>query len=87
MNGKTVIEMSRICLPLMRKLRKGIILNISSASVFFPQYLTPYSSVKAMVDNFSQALKFENDEYGITVQISIAGKVYTPAVEKSKIKN
>jgi short-subunit dehydrogenase len=87
MNGKTVIEMSRICLPLMRTMKKGIILNVSSASVFFPQYLTPYSSVKAMVNSFSQSLKFENEEYGVIVQSCIAGKVYTPAVEKSKNKN
>ncbi|XP_070551324.1 very-long-chain 3-oxoacyl-CoA reductase-like [Ptychodera flava] len=62
-------QMTRIVLPAMVEKRKGVIMNISSASGKVPTgLLSVYSATKAYMDFFSRALHTEYESKGITVQ-------------------
>jgi len=68
-NVNSVAEMSHIVLPGMVERKRGVIVNISSASALIPTpFLTLYSATKAFVDTFSQALNTEYKSKGIIVQ-------------------
>lgn len=55
---------------MMKHLRRGVIINIASASALLPTPLVAvYSATKAYVDFLSQALNAEYSDYGITVQV------------------
>jgi len=69
MNINSVAQMSHIVLPGMAERKRGVIVNISSASALKPTpLLTLYSATKAFVDTFSQALNMEYQSKGIIVQ-------------------
>ncbi|XP_055328889.1 uncharacterized protein LOC129581701 [Paramacrobiotus metropolitanus] len=68
-NTIAITMMNRICIPKMKHFRRGLIINISSASALTPSPLAAvYSASKAYVDFLSQALNYEYSDYGITVQ-------------------
>ena len=76
--------MSLLVLGQMVERRKGLILNISSASAFLPTPLmTMYSSTKAFVYKFSEDLGTECAPFGITVQCVLPAFV---ATNMSRIK-
>lgn len=68
-NVVSCTKMTAICLPVMLRKRKGIIINNASASGRIPTpMLTVYSATKAYMDFFSRALNTEYANKGITVQ-------------------
>ncbi|XP_071497171.1 very-long-chain 3-oxoacyl-CoA reductase-B-like [Diadema antillarum] len=68
-NCLTVVMMSYLVLPSMIERRKGVIINVSSASAMNPSpMLTAYSATKAFVDFFSRGLNTEYASKGIIVQ-------------------
>uniref|UniRef100_A0A671THR0 Hydroxysteroid (17-beta) dehydrogenase 3 n=1 Tax=Sparus aurata TaxID=8175 RepID=A0A671THR0_SPAAU len=66
-------ELDQVCAPIFleekQKLRKGVIVNISSgaASIPFPLY-TLYAASKVFVERFSQGLQAEYKDKGIIIQ-------------------
>ena len=68
-NCLSVLMMTHIILPQMIARKKGLVLNISSASGQFPvPLLQIYSSTKAFVDFFSTCLRNECSGSGVDVQ-------------------
>lgn len=83
-NVLSVTRMSLLVLNQMVERKKGLILNISSASAVLPTPLmTMYSSTKAFVHKFSEDLAIEYAPFGITVQCVLPGFV---ATNMSRIK-
>ena len=79
-------KMTAICLPVMLRKRKGIIINNASASGRIPTpMLTVYSASKAYMDFFSRALNTEYADKGIVVQslnpYFVSTKVQKPTVK------
>ncbi|XP_066276105.1 very-long-chain 3-oxoacyl-CoA reductase-like [Branchiostoma lanceolatum] len=68
-NSLSVVKMTRIVLSGMVERKKGVILNISSASGVSPTpLLSLYSASKAFVDYFSRCLAHEYRSKGIIIQ-------------------
>jgi 17beta-estradiol 17-dehydrogenase / very-long-chain 3-oxoacyl-CoA reductase len=77
-NCHSVTFMSKMLLGQMVERKRGIIINISSASGVFPTpLLAVYSGTKAFVDFFSRALDAEYKSKGIIVQSITPGFVAT----------
>ncbi len=72
------LRMIRAFVPGMRKNKKGIIVNISSAADrFAPPYGGSYSSAKAALAMMSEALHFELKHFGIKVILIESGSIKT----------
>jgi len=83
-NVVSVTQMCLLVLPKMVERKKGLILNVSSASAVLPTPLmTMYSSTKAFVFKFSEDLALEYAPFGVTVQCVLPGFV---ATNMSRIK-
>ncbi len=68
-NVVSMINMTRIVLPQMVDRKKGLIVNISSATNFLPApLLTVYAATKAFVKKVSDDLRSEYKNQGITIQ-------------------
>jgi len=68
-NIGTTSLMTKLVIKQMRKRRKGAIINISSASEFQSMPLAAvYSATKTYIKNFSDALREEYSQFGISVQ-------------------
>ena len=83
-NVNSVVKMTEIVLPQMVSKKKGIILNISSASANPPTpMLSLYAATKQFVDCFSQCLAYEYQKKGIIIQCIMPSFV---ATKLSKIR-
>ncbi|XP_041466474.1 very-long-chain 3-oxoacyl-CoA reductase-B-like [Lytechinus variegatus] len=68
-NCLSVVMMTNLVLPAMVERKRGIIINVSSASGMNPSpMLTVYSATKAFVDFFSRGIDVEYRSKGIQVQ-------------------
>jgi len=77
-NILSVTGMTLLVLPKMVEKRKGLILNVSSASAVLPTpLLSMYSSSKAFVEKFSRDLALETQHFGVTVQCVLPSFVAT----------
>lgn len=71
-------RMTLIALPIMERLGKGVILNVSSLSALSPvPLLTMYSASKVYVNFFSKAVQEEYLKKGIIIQSVLPGFVST----------
>jgi len=72
------VQMSHIVLPGMLQRKKGVIVNVSSASsfVYEPMYAV-YAGTKAFINNFTVALHYEYKDQGILVQCAVPAFVST----------
>lgn len=62
--------LTRIVLPGMKQRRQGAIVNISSGSELQPlPYMTAYAASKAYIHNFTLAMQYELEPFGITCQL------------------
>lgn len=77
-NILSVTGMTLLLLPKMAEKRRGLILNVSSASAVLPSpLLSMYSSTKAFVEKFSRDLSLETQHFGVTVQCVLPSFVAT----------
>ncbi|KAK7601272.1 hypothetical protein V9T40_008713 [Parthenolecanium corni] len=66
--GATTL-LTRMILPQMQKRQKGAIVNVSSGSELQPlPLMTVYAATKVFIKNFSEAIRFEYQKHGITIQ-------------------
>ena len=83
-NVNSVAKMTEIVLPIMALKKKGIILNLSSASADPPTpLLSLYAATKQFVDCFSKCIAYEYKDAGIIVQCVMP---YFVATKMSKIR-
>lgn len=75
-NILSVTMMTKLVLPLMVKQKKGVIINIGSASSIIPSpLLTVYAATKAYVDKFTEGIDMEYAKHGIIAQCILPGFV------------
>ncbi|CAK8678130.1 unnamed protein product [Clavelina lepadiformis] len=61
--------MTQVVLPAMVKRKRGLVLNLSSFAAVKPvKNYAMYSATKKFVDYFAQALSYEYESKGITIQ-------------------
>ncbi|KAH7936079.1 inactive hydroxysteroid dehydrogenase-like protein 1 [Rhipicephalus sanguineus] len=83
-NMMAVMMMTYIVMPQMVERKKGLIVNISSISSFYPlPLMAVYSASKVFVDWFSMALDYEYRDKGIIVQSLIPSYISTKLVRFS----
>ncbi|NLC44057.1 MAG: SDR family NAD(P)-dependent oxidoreductase [Clostridiales bacterium] len=71
-------RMCRKVLPIMRKQRKGLIINIGSvAGTFSIPYQSMYSASKSAMKSFTEALRMEVREFGIRAVVIEPGDTQT----------
>jgi 17beta-estradiol 17-dehydrogenase / very-long-chain 3-oxoacyl-CoA reductase len=79
-NCRTVVALTRLCIPHMKEAKSGVIINLGSGNGRLacgaPLY-SVYSATKAFVDVFSRAMHYEVREFGIAVQCVIPYYVAT----------
>ncbi|HIH42363.1 TPA: SDR family oxidoreductase [Candidatus Woesearchaeota archaeon] len=80
-----MMNICREVLPMMRKQRKGTIINVSSAvGVLALPFYTAYCSTKFAVEGFSEALYYEALLFGIKVKIIEPGAIKTDFFKNTK---
>lgn len=74
-----VVAVTRAVLPIMRKQRSGMIINMGSISGLsgFPGY-APYAASKFAIEGFSESLRHEMSPFGIRVVLIEPGSFRTP---------
>lgn len=78
LNMDAVVHLTKLFLPGMKERGEGKILNVSSLAAFQPGPLMAlYYATKSFVQNFSEGLAEEVEEYGITVTTLSPGPVDT----------
>ncbi len=77
-NVVSLTLLTRKLLPAMMAAKRGAILNVSSSASFLPiPGMGVYAATKAYVTSFSEALRSEVREHGITVTALCPGPVHT----------
>lgn len=77
-NIAALTHLTHLLLPDMRKSGRAAILNVSSVASFFPlPSLAVYSATKAYVTSFSEALRMELQQTGVSVTALCPGPVET----------
>jgi short-subunit dehydrogenase len=71
------VRLTRAALPKMVDRRSGGIINVSSMSAFVPSAGVTYSSTKAYLVKFSQALQYDLAGTGVQVQALCPGLTYS----------
>jgi len=82
-----LMRISRAVIPVMRKQRAGLILNVASIGgrMTFPFY-SLYHATKWCVEGFSESLRYELKPAGITVKVIEPGPILTDFYTRSADK-
>ena len=80
-----VVRVTKEVLPIMRKQRKGTIVNVSSAAgrIGVPLY-SAYAATKFALEGLSESMRYELKEFGINIVIVEPGVIKTNIVENLK---
>jgi len=85
MNIDSTVWMTRMVIPGMVDRKKGVIVNISSASAMYDlPLLAEYSGSKSFIEKFSRALNAEYKSKGITCQCQVPFYVATKLAKMRK---
>ncbi len=79
-NLRTTLQVTQSCLPTMRKLGYGRIVNISSRAALGREYRTSYAAAKAGLIGLSRSWALELAARGITVNVIAPGMTDTEMV-------
>ena len=86
-NALALTALTRALLPRMIAQTRGAILNVSSSAGFLPLAgMAVYAATKAYVTSFSEAIRAETRECGITVTALCPGPVHTEFAEVANRK-
>lgn len=77
-NLRGTIMACKHVLPLMRRQRSGVIINISSVAAWENYPLVAYKATKAAMIAFTQQLAIQNAEFGIRANVILPGLMDTP---------
>jgi short-subunit dehydrogenase len=87
-NLVSLTQLTKLCLPDMRKQGYGRILNLGSTGSFIPSPLNAvYSATKAYVLSFSEAIGEELQGTGITVTVLCPGATKTEFQKRANMEN
>jgi len=72
-------HLTQLALPIMKKRKRGKIVNIASVVAFVPPaYFSVYNATKAAVFNFSKSLSYELVDSGVSVSVLFPARMNTP---------
>ncbi|MGH7073162.1 MAG: SDR family NAD(P)-dependent oxidoreductase, partial [Stellaceae bacterium] len=77
-NLRGTVMAAKHVLPVMRRQRAGVIINISSTGAVLNYPLVTYKATKAAIIAFTQQLAIQNAEYGIRANCILPGLMDTP---------
>ncbi|HLH75722.1 MAG TPA: SDR family NAD(P)-dependent oxidoreductase [Candidatus Binataceae bacterium] len=77
-NLRGAIMACKHALPIMRRQRGGVIINISSTAAYEDYPTVGYKATKAALIAFTQQLAIQNAEFGIRVNVILPGLIDTP---------
>jgi NAD(P)-dependent dehydrogenase (short-subunit alcohol dehydrogenase family) len=77
-NLRGAIMAAKHALPIMRRQRAGVIINISSVAAWATYPLVAYKATKAAMIAFTQQLAIENAGHGIRANVILPGLMDTP---------
>lgn len=78
LNIESVVVLTRLFLPEMKKLDRAYILNLGSLAAFYPiPYKIVYAGSKSFIYSFSRALKQELKHSRVTVSVLCPGPIIT----------
>ena len=90
-NMVNLVGLTKLFLSEMRDRRQGRILNVASTGAFQPgPFIASYYATKSFVLNFSQAIRRENQRYGICISTLCPGATktnFTARAGKNQLKN
>lgn len=85
LNIKVLVELTHLFLNQMRERRSGTIINVSSIAGFQPMpYMSVYAASKAFVLSFTEALRAENQNTGVSIQVLCPGPTESNFFENAK---
>lgn len=85
LNIKVLVELTHLFLNQMRERRSGSIINVSSIAGFQPiPYMSVYAASKAFVLSFTEALRAENKNTGVSIQVLCPGPTESNFFENAK---
>jgi NAD(P)-dependent dehydrogenase (short-subunit alcohol dehydrogenase family) len=81
-----VVRMVNAVLPLMRRQKRGHIINVSSLSGLSPiPFLGMYSASKFALEGYTEALRHEVKPFNIRVSLTEAGLLKTPMMNNRQV--
>ena len=87
LNIESVVLLTHLFLPEIKQQKAGYILNLGSLASFYPiPYKTVYSSSKAFILSFSQALNCEMKKCNVKVSVLCPGPIITSPEVIQRIK-
>jgi short-subunit dehydrogenase len=87
LNVRSLVAITHRYLQKMRQMRRGFIINVSSAAGFQPiPFMATYAATKAFVTSFSEAIAEENKPFGIHVLALCPGSTRTNFFAASDIE-
>ena len=85
LNIKVLVELTHLFLNQMRERRSGSIINVSSIAGFQPiPYMSVYAASKAFVLSFSEAIRAENKNTGVSIQVLCPGPTESNFFDNAK---
>ncbi len=77
-NLRGTVMACKHALPVMRRQRSGVIINISSVAAWENYPLVTYKATKAAMIAFTQQLAIQNAEFGVRANVILPGLMNTP---------
>ena len=77
-NLKSCILAAKHVIPIMRKQKSGVIINISSMAVITTYPYVAYKATKSAMVAFTEQLAYQNAEHGIRANVILPGLMNTP---------
>lgn len=88
LNCRSLVELTGVFLPEMKKAKQGHILNVGSTAGFQPgPFMSIYYASKAFVNSFSEALHEELQGTGVTCTVLAPGPVSTEFGQVAKMNS
>jgi NAD(P)-dependent dehydrogenase (short-subunit alcohol dehydrogenase family) len=77
-NLKSCILSAKHVIPIMRRQKSGVIINISSIAAITTYPYVAYKATKSAMISFTEQLAYQNAEYGIRANVILPGLMNTP---------
>jgi NAD(P)-dependent dehydrogenase (short-subunit alcohol dehydrogenase family) len=85
-NLRGTVMACKHALPVMRKQRAGVIINISSIAAWAGYPLVAYKATKAGMIAYTQQIAIQNAEFGIRANVILPGLMETPMAIENRVK-
>ncbi len=85
-NLRGMVMTCKHVLPVMRRQKSGVIINISSMAAWSNYPLVAYKTTKAGVIAMTQQLAIQNAQYGVRANVILPGLIDTPMAVDTRVR-